>query len=88
MTIDIIRRDTLAARHQVGTPLSRLMDTYAAYLDGEPILQGVIVPDKARPHGRSQLSPATPAHPSRPHNPERQRPRSPAPGTCPPRRPP
>ena len=36
VTIDIIRRDTLAARHKVGTPLSRLMDTYAAYLDGEP----------------------------------------------------
>ena len=31
VTIDIIRRDTLAARHKVGTPLSRLMDTYAAY---------------------------------------------------------
>ena len=44
MTIDIIRRDTLAARHQVGTPLSRLMDTYAAYLDGEPVLHGVIIP--------------------------------------------
>jgi hypothetical protein len=44
VTIDIIRRDTLAARHQVGTPLSRLMDTYAAFLDGEPVLPGVIVP--------------------------------------------
>ena len=39
VTIDIIRRDTLAARHKVGTPLSRLMDTYAAYL-GEPTLTG------------------------------------------------
>ncbi len=45
VTVNIIRRDTLAARHKVGTPLSRLMDTYAAFLDGEPILQGVIVPD-------------------------------------------
>jgi hypothetical protein len=45
VTVNIIRRDTLAARHKVGTPLSRLMDTYAAYLDGEPVLQGVIVPD-------------------------------------------
>jgi hypothetical protein len=44
VTIDIIRRDTLAARHKVGTPLSRLMDTYAAYLDGEPVLHGVIIP--------------------------------------------
>jgi hypothetical protein len=47
VTVNIIRRDTLAARHTVGTPLSRLMDTYAAYLDGEPVLQGVIVPDTA-----------------------------------------
>ena len=30
VTVNIIRRDTLAARHKVGTPLSRLMDTYAA----------------------------------------------------------
>jgi hypothetical protein len=49
VTIDIIRRDTLAARHKVGTPLSRLMDTYAAYLDGEPVLQGVIVPNGPAP---------------------------------------
>jgi hypothetical protein len=44
VTVNIIRRDTLAARHKVGTPLSRLMDTYAAFLDGEPVLPGVIVP--------------------------------------------
>jgi len=47
VTIDIIRRDTLAARHQVGTPLSRLTDTYAARLDGEPVLSGVVVPGPA-----------------------------------------
>ena len=35
VTIDIIRRDTLAARHKVGTPLSRLYDVYAAFMDGE-----------------------------------------------------
>ena len=29
VTIDIIRRDTLAARHKVGTPLSRLIAVYA-----------------------------------------------------------
>jgi hypothetical protein len=49
VTVNIIRRDTLAARHKVGTPLSRLMDTYAAYLDGEPVLRGVIVPNGPAP---------------------------------------
>ena len=49
VTIDIIRRDTLAARHQVGTPLSRLMDTYAAYIGGEPVLHGVIIPHGPAP---------------------------------------
>ena len=44
VTVNIIRRDTLAARHKVGTPLSRLMDTYAAHLGGEPVLSGVVVP--------------------------------------------
>ena len=32
VTIDIIRRDTLAASHKVGTPLTRLTATYADYL--------------------------------------------------------
>ena len=44
VTVNIIRRDTLAARHKVGTPLSRLTDTYAAVLDGEPALTGIIIP--------------------------------------------
>jgi hypothetical protein len=35
VTVNIIRRDTLAARHKVGTPLSRLMDVYAPVLDGQ-----------------------------------------------------
>ena len=30
VTVNIIRRDTLAARHKVGTPLSRLTAVYAA----------------------------------------------------------
>jgi hypothetical protein len=41
VTIDIIRRDTLAAKHKVGTPLARLMDVYASVLDGRPALAGV-----------------------------------------------
>jgi hypothetical protein len=36
VTIDIIRRDTLAARHQVGSPLTRLSAVYAGVLDGQP----------------------------------------------------
>jgi hypothetical protein len=32
VTVNIIRRDTLAARHKVGTPLSRLTAVYAADL--------------------------------------------------------
>ena len=43
VTIDIIRRDTLAARHKVGTPLSRLYDVYAAFMDGESF--EVSIPD-------------------------------------------
>jgi hypothetical protein len=41
VTIDIIRRDTLAARHQVGSPLTRLTAVYANVLDGRPVLAGV-----------------------------------------------
>ena len=41
VTIDIIRRDTLAAKHQVGTPLTRLTAVYASLLDGRPVLDGV-----------------------------------------------
>jgi hypothetical protein len=41
VTIDIIRRDTLAARHQVGSPLARLSAVYANVLDGRPVLAGV-----------------------------------------------
>jgi hypothetical protein len=50
VTIDIIRRDTLAAKHQVGTPLTRLSAVYADVLndapvpDDSPVLEGVIVP--------------------------------------------
>jgi hypothetical protein len=40
VTIDIIRRDTLAARHQVGSPLARLSAVYANVLDGRPVLAG------------------------------------------------
>jgi hypothetical protein len=36
VTIDVIRRDTLAAKHQVGTPLARLTAIYAPVLDGRP----------------------------------------------------
>jgi hypothetical protein len=41
VTIDIIRRDTLAARHQVNSPLARLTAVYASVLDGNPALAGV-----------------------------------------------
>jgi hypothetical protein len=44
VTIDIIRRDTLAAKHQVGSPLTRLSAVYAAVLDGGPVLEGVVIP--------------------------------------------
>ena len=57
----IIRRDTVAARHQVGTPLSRLTGVYAAFLDGEPVLQGVVIPrTTGRPRGRKNPSPLIP----------------------------
>jgi len=36
VTIDIIRRDTLAAKHQVGSPLTRLSAVYADVLNGQP----------------------------------------------------
>ena len=41
VTIDVIRRDTLAARHQVSSPLARLSAVYASVLDGRPVLAGV-----------------------------------------------
>jgi len=41
VTIDVIRRDTLAAKHQVGSPLTRLSAVYANVLDGRPVLAGV-----------------------------------------------
>ena len=40
VTIDVIRRDTLAARHQVSSPLARLSAVYASVLDGRPVLAG------------------------------------------------
>jgi hypothetical protein len=49
VTIDIIRRDTLAARHQVGTPLARLTTIYANVLDGSPVLTGVMPGDGPAP---------------------------------------
>ena len=36
VTIDIIRRDTLAAKHQVGSPLTRLSAVYAGVLASQP----------------------------------------------------
>jgi hypothetical protein len=36
VTIDIIRRDTLAARHKVGSPLTRLSAVYADVLASQP----------------------------------------------------
>ena len=44
VTVNIIRRDTLAARHQVGSPLTRLSAVYAAVLDGSPVLEGGVIP--------------------------------------------
>src|SRR5262249_40614557 len=41
VTIDIIRRDTLAARHQVSSPLARLSAVYASVLDAKLALAGV-----------------------------------------------
>ncbi|HUC23936.1 MAG TPA: hypothetical protein VMA73_14605 [Streptosporangiaceae bacterium] len=35
VTIDIIRRDTLAASHQVGTPLARLLAVYSGSITGQ-----------------------------------------------------
>jgi hypothetical protein len=49
VTIDIIRRDTLAARHQVGSPLARLSAVYANVLDGRPVLGGVTGNDGPAP---------------------------------------
>ena len=49
VTIDIIRRDTLAARHKVGTPLARLSAVYADVLDGRPVLDGVTGNDGPAP---------------------------------------
>jgi len=40
VTIDIIRRDTLAAKNQVGTPLTRLTAIYADQLDTSAALPG------------------------------------------------
>jgi hypothetical protein len=36
VTIDIIRRDTLAAKHQVSSPLTRLSAAYPGVLDSQP----------------------------------------------------
>jgi hypothetical protein len=47
VTIDIIRRDTLAAKHQVGSPLTRLSAVYANVLDGRPVLSGMADDDNA-----------------------------------------
>jgi hypothetical protein len=41
VTIDIIRRDTLAARHKVGSPLTRLSALYTNALDDNPALTGL-----------------------------------------------
>jgi hypothetical protein len=49
VTIDIIRRDTLAARHQVGSPLTRLTAVYANVLDGRPLLDAVTGNDGPAP---------------------------------------
>jgi len=49
VTIDIIRRDTLAARHQVGSPLTRLSAVYASVLDGRPVLGGMTGNDGPAP---------------------------------------
>jgi hypothetical protein len=49
VTIDIIRRDTLAARHQVDSPLARLTAVYANLLDGRPALAGVADDDGPAP---------------------------------------
>jgi hypothetical protein len=49
VTIDIIRRDTLAAKHQVGSPLTRLSAVYANMLDGRPVLAGVTADNGSAP---------------------------------------
>jgi hypothetical protein len=41
VTIDIIRRDTLAAKHPVTSPLARLTAVYASVLDAKPALAAV-----------------------------------------------
>jgi len=41
VTVEIIRRDTLAASHQVQSALARLEAVYANVLDGKPVLHGV-----------------------------------------------
>jgi hypothetical protein len=41
VTIDIIRHDTLAARHKVSSPLARLSAVYENVLDGKPALTGL-----------------------------------------------
>lgn len=54
VTIDIIRRDTLAARHQVGSPLTRLLAVYANVLDGKPLWEDPAGTDSTAPLPRPQ----------------------------------
>ncbi|WP_300614239.1 hypothetical protein [Trebonia sp.] len=49
VTIDIIRRDTLAASHHVDTPLARLSAVYANVLDARPALAGLAADDGPAP---------------------------------------
>jgi len=61
VTIDIIRRDTLAASNKVDTPLARLSAVYANVLDGKPALAGVAGPG---PAPWPQASPTLPEPPA------------------------
>src|SRR5262249_51614193 len=93
VTIDIIRRDTLAAKHQVGSPLARLSAVYANVLDGRPVLAGVTDDDNDSAPLPWPQQPAARAAPPARHRPRpagragippAAAPREPpAPGTCP-----
>ena len=67
MTVDIIRRDTLAAKHQVGSPLTRLSAVYADVLasqpGGTPAISDLVPaqgPTAARRPGRKSRPPLNP----------------------------
>jgi hypothetical protein len=62
VAIDIIRRDTLAAKHQVGSPLTRLEAIYANVLEARPLLSDP-ADDGPRPWPQASTDPHDPQSP-------------------------